>query len=161
MAATTAAPDTIAATSAPSDSATRSTAPSTAAASVANDDTAARNSASFWADHPAGIDISGDREDDERLVVEADHPLLAGDLPVRVEAGNRCAAGALRDLVDLHLSPLLAEHRTPADALERQQAERRVATERRERIAARGAACPPDRLGVTLHEPDERCLRHL
>src|SRR3990170_8688252 len=105
MAATATPRDTIATTSASSDSATRSTAPAAAAASVANEDTAARNSASFWADQPGGIDMSGDRQDDECLVVEADHPLLAGDLAVCVEAGHRRSAGAFHDLLDLHLDP--------------------------------------------------------
>src|SRR5918999_5591913 len=119
MAATAAPPrDTIATTSASSDSATRSTAPTAAAASVANDDTAARNSASFWADQPGGTDISGDRQDDECLVVEADHPLFTGDLAVRVKARHRRSAGAFHDLVDLHLDPLLSQHGPPADALE-------------------------------------------
>src|SRR5919107_1231657 len=162
MAATAAPPrDTIATTSASSDSATRSTAPTAAAASVANDDTAARNSASFWADQPGGIDISGDRQDDECLVVEADHPLFAGDLPVRVEASDRSTTGALHDLFDLHADPLVAEHGTSADALEREHAERGVAPERRERVLARGVAGPPDGLGVAFHEPDERRLRYL
>src|SRR5919106_4459388 len=118
MTAATAPCDTIAATSASRYSATRSTAPAAAAASVVNDETAARNSASFWADHPDGIDMSGDRQDDECLVVEADHPLLAGDFAVRVEAGHRRPAGAFHDLVDLHLDPLISQHGPPADALE-------------------------------------------
>src|SRR5205823_7697663 len=54
-----------------------------------------------------------------------------------------------------------AEYWTSSDALDREHAQRWVAAERLERVDARGAAGPPDRLRVPLHEPYECGLRHL
>src|SRR3989475_8719980 len=122
-AAQTSPPQTIAATSASSASAARSTAASAAEASVSDDETAARNSASCWVDQ-TDVDISGDRQNDQGLVVEATHPPRAGDLPVGIEACQRRSGTICREPADLRLDALVSEHAAPADAVEGEDAER-------------------------------------
>src|SRR5437763_2018871 len=120
-AATTSPPETIAAMSASSASAARSTAASAAEASVSQDETAARNSASCWVDQ-TDFGISGDRQDDQGLVVEATHPPRAGDLPVGIEACHRRPGAMCREPVDLGLDPLVSEHAPSPDAVEGEHA---------------------------------------
>src|SRR5207302_185951 len=125
-AATTSPPQTIAATSASSASAARSTAVSAAEASVSQDETAARNSASCCVDQ-TDLAISGDRQNDEGLVVEATHPPRAGDLPVGVEACHRRSVTTGSEPVDFGPDPLVSEHAASPDAVEGKHAKRRVA----------------------------------
>src|ERR687888_584794 len=150
----------MAATSASSDSATRSTARRAAAAAVSQVETAATNSASCCVDHPgAAAVMSGDRQHDEGLVVEPAHAPGPGDLAVGVEAGDRCAAGAGRHPVDLGLDALLAEDAPPGDAVEHQHADGRAAVEGQERVTAGGVGGVEHRGVVPLHQPHQRPLR--
>src|SRR3989440_8134726 len=140
-AATTSPPQRIAATSASSASAARSTAASAAEASVSDDETAARNSASCWVDQTGG-GISGDRQNDQGLVVEATHPPRAGDLPVGIEACHRRSGTVCREPVDLGPDPPVPEHAASPDAVEGEHAERRVTLEGSERVAPGGVGFP-------------------
>src|SRR2546428_3653735 len=143
-AATTSPPQTIAATSASSASAARSTAASAAEASVSDDETAARNSASCWVDQ-TGVGISGDRQSDQGLVVEATHPPRAGDLPGGIEPCDRRSATICREPVDLRLDPLVSEHAASPDAVEGKHAERRGALQGRGGGAPGRRRCPGHR----------------
>src|SRR2546425_8868712 len=151
-AATASPPQRIAATSASSASAARSTAASAAEASVSDEETAARNSASAWVDQTV-VGISGDRQNDQGLVVEATHPPRAGDLPVGVEACHRRSATICREPVDLRLDPPVSEHAASPDAVEGKQAERRGPPQGSARVAAGGGGCPEHRFGVPPPTP--------
>src|SRR2546423_10228613 len=100
-----------------------------------------------------------DRQDDQGLVVEATHPPRPGDLPVGIEACHRSSGTNRREPADLGLDPLVSEHAASPDAVESKHAERRVAVERRERVAAGRIGCPEYRFGVPSHDPDQPALR--
>src|SRR5258706_15440639 len=114
--------------SASNDSARRSRASATAAWSSAAPVSTARNSASCWVAQPDGaVTASGERGDDEGLVVEAVDPARPRDLAVRVEPGDGRAGREICDATDLGHDPFLAEDTLAGDAVEREQPERRAA----------------------------------
>src|SRR5271165_4038585 len=87
----------IAATSASSASAARSTAACAAAVPVSAVETAATNSASSCADH-AGASISGDRQDNQGLMVEAARPrdpLISRDAAIRWHATPKATSALI------------------------------------------------------------------
>src|SRR5919198_3400686 len=148
------------ATSASSASATSSTAMLAAAASFSAAEIAATNSANCWVDHD-GVDISGDREDDQSLIVEAAGPAGACDLSIGVEAGNRRTGGHRRQPLDLAADAIVAQDATSGDAVEGDHPQRGMTVEGGQRVAGRGVGRLEHGAGIAFHDPDERALRNL
>src|SRR5438552_204132 len=70
--------------------------------------------------------LSTQRENDERLIVEAAHATRARDLAVGVEAGHRRAACVRSDASNLAVDPFITEHAASGNAVEREVTERRL-----------------------------------
>src|SRR5262249_22607705 len=115
-------------TSASSDSSTRSTAARSAVASSVCSERTARNSTSCDVLHESEVmlataRVSAQSQGDDGLVVEAADALRAGNLSVRVEAGEWCAGGAALHDQALGDHPFVTEDGPTPGAVEHEQRE--------------------------------------
>src|SRR5947209_981040 len=135
------------ATSASNACAARSAAPTTALASSGSDDTTASSSTSCWICSAATAStISGQRQDDQGLVVEPVDAPDPRDLAVGVEAGERYPGRARLEVRALLADALVADDRTQRGATEGEQADRLAAVQRLPHVLAGRVGRSQDRL---------------
>src|SRR6202035_2751020 len=130
--------------------------------------TATRNSASCWVDQLlGGVVMSGllmpsaEGEHHQGLIVESADSANASDLAIGVKAGDGRALRVRADPLDLLANPAVPEDATARDAVEGEEAQRRVSRQTVDRLRACGGGGLQNRIGVALHDPCEATLRHL